>query len=102
MNRTTAIVLTVASAVLCGCPGILLCAFGAAGIAGIPVTTTLGDQTNTAPMGTTTALGLLCGAIILVLIPVVIGFLTLRQKPAPAVTSTPVPPPPAPPIPPAS
>jgi hypothetical protein len=93
MNRTWAIVLTIASVLLCGCPGLFLCAFGAAGIAGLPVTTTLNDTSNTAPMGTPMALALLCGAIILILIPVLVGFFTLRKKAAPAVVvSEPMPP----------
>ena len=91
MNRTVAIIATVASALLCGCPGLLVCVFGAAGMAGLPVTTTLGDQTNTAPMATSTAIGLLCAAVILLLIPVAVGFFTLRKKPAP-VAIEPIPP----------
>lgn len=92
MNRTTAIVLTVASVLLCGCPGIFLCIFGAAGIAGVPVTTTLGDQTNTAPMAITTGIGLLCAAVVLILIPVAVAFFTLRKKPAASVPNEPIPP----------
>ncbi len=91
MNRTTAIILTVASAVLCGCPGLFACIFGAAGVAGVPVTTTLGDQTNTAPMSTSLAITLICTSIILMLIPVLVGFFTLRKKAAP-VLSEPIPP----------
>jgi hypothetical protein len=35
-------------------------------------------------MGTPMAIGLLCLSIILIIIPIVVGFFTLRNKPAPA------------------
>ena len=95
--RTTAIVSTAAAVLLCGCPGLFLCIFGLAGAVGAPVTTEFNGTSNTAPMSTATAIGLLCAALVLILIPVAVAFFTFRRKAAPAVVV-----PPTEPIPPAS
>lgn len=92
MNRTTAIILTIASAVLCGCPGLFLCVFGGLVAAGAPVNTELNGVSNTTTLPASYGIAMLCGAIILILIPVVVGFLTLRKKPEQPAVSTPIPP----------
>lgn len=91
-NRTKGIIGTIAAVVLCGCPGLFLCIFGALAAAGAPVTTEWQGVTNSAPMSPTMAFALLCVGIIFLAIPVVVGFLTLRKKPAPADTAGPLPP----------
>jgi hypothetical protein len=91
-NRTKGIIATVATVLLCGCPGLFLCLFGGLAAAGAPVTTEWQGVTNTAPMDSTTAFALLCVGIIFVVIPIVVGFLTLRKKPAPADVAGPMPP----------
>jgi hypothetical protein len=91
-SRTKGIIATVAAVLLCGCPGLFLCLFGGLAAAGAPVTTEWQGVTNTAPMSTTTAFALLCVGIIFVVIPVVVGFLTLRKKPAATDTAGPIPP----------
>ena len=84
MNRNTAIIATVATAVLCGCPGLFSCLFGVIfALGGLTGNATI----NGAPADPTTAvlygLGSLCFGIIFVAIPVVVGVLTLRNaKPA--------------------
>jgi len=93
MNRTTAIVLTVASAVLCGCPGLFLCVFGGLVAAGAPINTELNGVTDTTTLPASYGIAMLCLAFIFILIPVVVGFLTLRNKSTPPAMSTPVPPP---------
>ena len=97
--RTKGLVATIAAVVLCGCPGLFLCIFGAASATGLmPYTTELNGVSNTGTLPAAAGFAMLCGAVLLILIPVVVGFLTLRSKPAPAVPSAPVPPaPPAPP-----
>jgi hypothetical protein len=82
-NRTAALVITIATAVLCGCLSLFLCIFGGAGLAGVPVTTEWMGDSSSAPMATTTAASLLCAGLIFLAIPVVVGFLTLRKKPTP-------------------
>ena len=92
-TRTKGIIATVAAVLLCGCPGLLLCIFGGLAATGAPVTTEWGGVSNTAPMDTTSAVAVLCAGLIFLIIPVVIGFVTLRKKKvAPADFSGPVPP----------
>ncbi len=91
-SKTKGIIATVASVIFCACPGLLACVWGAIGLSGQSIDTNVNGVTGSAPMPTALAIGLLCGAVILVLIPVVVGFLTLRPKPAPAVSSEPLPP----------
>jgi hypothetical protein len=91
-SRTKGIIATIASVLLCGCPGFFLCVFGGLAAAGAPVTTGLNELTNTGQMAPTTAYVLLCLGLIFLVIPVVVGIVTLRNKPAPAAPSNPIPP----------
>jgi hypothetical protein len=91
-SKTKGIIATVAAVLLCGCPGLLLCVFGGLAAAGAPVTTELNGISNTGPMSSTTAFVLLCLGVILIIIPIAVGFFTLRTKPAPKSTSEPTPP----------
>ncbi|HLB46155.1 MAG TPA: hypothetical protein VJL59_03925 [Anaerolineales bacterium] len=87
MNRTTAIIATVATSLLCGCPGLGTCLWGVFfGLSGA-----LGGATYTvngvvSPMDPTmvivTSVASICGGIILIAIPAAVGFFTLRNKPA--------------------
>ena len=100
-KKTTGIIATIASVVLCGCPGIFLCIFGALGATGtMPYTTTLNDVTNTGTMPASYGFVMLCFSLIFIAIPIVVGFLMLRNKPA-ATPETPHAPP-SEPLPPAS
>lgn len=91
-SRNTAIIATVAAVVLCGCPGLFLCIFGGLVAAGAPVTTQLNGVSNTSTLPASYGIGMLCLALILILIPVAVGFFTLRRKPAPPTTNEPLPP----------
>jgi hypothetical protein len=91
-QRTKGIIATVAAVLLCGCPGLFLCIFGGAAAAGVPVTTELNGISNTGQMSPTTAFVLLCLGLIFIVIPIVVGFITLRKKPAPTNTGEPMPP----------
>lgn len=101
-NRTTAIILTVASVLLCGCPALIACIFGALIAFGMPFNTTVNGYTSTQTFPVGYGIGLLCLAVILIIIPIVVGVLTLRKK----KTLPPPPPadvlPPSEPLPPAS
>ena len=81
-NKNTVIIATIASVVLCGCPGLFLCLFGALTAAG------RGTFNNT-DLPASVGFALLCLALILILIPVGVGFFTLRKKPEAAATNTP-------------
>jgi len=89
-NKTTGIVATVAAAVLCGCPGLFLCLFGGLSAAGRGTFTGPFSRGAIHPI---IGLGLMCLSLILIAIPVAVGFFTLRNKPAAQNNSTPIPPP---------
>ncbi len=85
-KKTTALVATIATAVFCGCPGLL-----SLGVGGMMALVGLipgaeidifgsSDPSSAIAMG----IGMLCGGIVLIAIPIVVGVLTLR-KPKPAV-----------------
>ncbi len=79
-KRTTAIIATVATAFLCGLPGCCLLIFGAVTAAGVMPDFMGSTSTGLAP--TWLGIVLLCLALLLIAIPVAIGFFTLRKKPA--------------------
>ena len=80
MNKNTGIIATIAAVVLCGCPGLFLCLFGAL--------TAAGQGTfNDAALSPSVGFVLLCVSLIFILIPVGVGFFTLRKKPEEAVVS---------------
>lgn len=87
-NKNTGIIATIAAVVLCGCPGLFMCLFGAL--------TAAGQGTfNESSLPPTVGIALICVALIFILIPVGVGFFTLRKKPAAAVVSNDEPLPPA-------
>ncbi len=90
--RDKGIIGTIAAVVLCGCPGLLMCIMGGLVAAGAPVNTELNGVTNTTTLPASVGIALLCLALIFILIPVVVGFLTLRTKPATPPVSGPLPP----------
>jgi len=77
-KKTLAIVGTIAAILLCGCPGLSLCAFGA--------WTAFGGDTDflvTGGMDSWVGYVLLCVAVIFIAIAVVVPILTLRKKKEP-------------------
>jgi hypothetical protein len=80
-NRNTSLIATIATAVLCGCPGLFLCIFGAVTATGnMPYSTELNGVSNSGILPSTYGFGMLCLALILLLIPVGVWFFT-RRKP---------------------
>jgi len=82
MKRNSAVILTVVAAVLCGCPGLLAMCWGGLSaivsfIPGADINIGGSSDPNTALM---TGIGSLCGGIIFIAIPIVIGVVTLRKK----------------------
>ena len=81
-NKNTGMIATIAAVVLCGCPGLFLCIFGAVTATGnMPYTTELNGVSNAGVLPASYGAGMLCFALILILIPVGVGFFTLRKKP---------------------
>jgi hypothetical protein len=81
-NKNTGIIATVATVLLCGCPGLFLCIFGAITATGnMPYSTEVNGVSNTGVLPSTYGFGMLCLSLLLILIPVAVGFFTLRKKP---------------------
>jgi TRAP-type C4-dicarboxylate transport system permease small subunit len=90
-NRNTGIIATIAAVVLCGCPGLFMCIFGAVTATGnMPFNTEVNGISNAGTLPSTVGFVMLCLALIFILIPVGVGFFTLRKKPE--VTTEEVPP----------
>ena len=83
-TKTKGIVATIASVVLCGCPGLFVC-FGGAISAVVSQTpnATIDIMGSSDPnMALAAGIGSVCGGLILILIPVAVGFFTLRNAKA--------------------
>ena len=82
-KKQTGIIATVVTGLLSGCPGLSALCFGAffALISQIPGADIdiMGSSDPTTAL--VTGLGMVCGGIIFVIIPIVVGFLMLRKKP---------------------
>lgn len=87
-KKTTGIIATVATVLLCGCPGLFSVCFGAlSAVASFVPDANIdifGSSDPQAALGY--GIGALCVGILFVLIPVVVGFLTLRKKPEEVVS----------------
>lgn len=95
-KKTTGIIATVASALTCGCCGLFLCVFGAITATGnMPYETELNGVQNTGMMPPAAGFAMLCFSLILIAIPIAVGFFTLRNKPEASAGSDAGPLPPA-------
>ena len=91
-KRTIGIIATVLSALVCGCAAIIACVWGLIGVTGMPIDITSGGEQYVDTMPLAMGIALLCLSMLFVAVPVVIGFLTFRKKPAPPVDNEPIPP----------
>jgi hypothetical protein len=93
-KKTTGIIATIAAVVLCGCPGLFMCIFGAVTATGnMPYNTELNGVTNSGMMPASAGFVMLCFSLIAILIPIAVGFFMLRKKPEEIITSNePIPP----------
>jgi hypothetical protein len=83
MTRQTGIIITIASAVLCGCSGIFMCLFGALSAAGLGTyTSELGGTADASQIDPIVGVAILCFGIIFLAIPVASYFLLVHNKPA--------------------
>jgi len=97
-KRTTGIIATVATALICGCCSLFGCIMGVGTITGNG-TFELGGVSQ--PMPPSYGYVFLCLSVLFIAVPIVVGFVTLRKKPA-LVTKVEVAPGSDEPIPPAS
>jgi hypothetical protein len=86
-KKTTGIIATVATGLLCGCPGLFALCMGAmfAITGSIPGSNIDVFGSSDPKSAITMGIVVLCLGIIFIAIPVVVGFTTLRKKPAEAV-----------------
>ncbi|MCC7118606.1 MAG: hypothetical protein IT310_08790 [Anaerolineales bacterium] len=92
-NKNTGMIATIATALLCGCPGLFGCLFGAISAFGGGTYNMGSDAGAISPA---VGVGMVCVSLIFILIPVGVGFFTLRKKPGAAEEiHTPTTPPPS-------
>jgi hypothetical protein len=93
-QRTKGIIATVAAVVLCGCPGLFMCIFGAtSALASFIPGANINVMGSSDPASATTmGFVFLCLSIIFIAIPIVVGFFMLRKKPEVAGSDMPIPP----------
>jgi len=97
-KRSTGIIATVATVLLCGLPGLLSLCIGlvTAGVGFIPGAEIDMFGSNEPRSALFTGLGLLCLGVIGVAIPVAVGIVTLRKRSVPEpepLSDEPIPPP---------
>lgn len=80
-QRTIGIVATVVATIFCGCFSIISCVWGVIISRGTPVDVTSNGVTTQQTLPPAYGYGLLCLSVLLILIPVAVGFFTLRKKP---------------------
>jgi hypothetical protein len=93
-KKTTGIVATIAAVVLCGCPGLFMCFVGATTLAASQVPGAEIDVMGSSDPASAMTMGIvfLCLSLIFILIPIAVGFFTLRKKPEVPVSNEPLPP----------
>ena len=91
--KTKGIIATIAAVVLCGCPGLFICIFGAVTATGnMPYNTELNGVSNSGMMPASAGFVMLCFSLIAILIPIAVGYFTLRKKPEVISSSETIPP----------
>lgn len=79
MNRTTAIIVTAVSVLLCGCPGLGLAGLGIMAAFGSQMPEVMAQNAGTPQEALLGAGMFVCFGGILILIPVLVGVLSLRN-----------------------
>ena len=80
-NRTLAIVITVVTALACGCASIFSCVWGFLIASGTPINVTNNGVTTPQVLSPAIGYTLLCLTVLMVLVPVTVGFFALRKRP---------------------
>lgn len=88
-NKNTGMIATIAIALICGCCGLFTCVMGIGTISGNG-SFTLGDSTQATPPAFGYAF--LCLSVIMIIIPIAVGFFTMRKKPEAPASNEPLPP----------
>jgi hypothetical protein len=91
-KKTAGLIATIATALLCGCPGLFGLCFGSISVLASLVPSANIDVFGSSDPTAATTMGIvsLCLSVIFIAIPIVVGVVTLRKKPEDVVTVTPV------------
>jgi hypothetical protein len=77
-NKNTGMIATIATALICGCCGLFTCIMGIGTVTGNG-SFTLGNSSQAMPP--TVGYVFLCLSVIMIIIPIAVGFFMLRKKP---------------------
>ena len=93
-QKTKGIIATVAAVLLCGCPGLFMCIFGATSAFASFIPGAEIDVMGSSDPASATTMGFvfLCLSVIFIAIPIVVGFFMLRKKPEASVGNEQIPP----------
>lgn len=86
-KRTIGIIATIFTTIFCGCFSIVSCVWGVIIARGVPVDVTNSGITTPQTFSPTLGYVLLCMSVFMILVPMAVGFFTLRKKTEAAVTS---------------
>ncbi len=91
-KKTTGLIATIATALLCGCPGLFGLCFGSTSVLAslVPGADINVFGSSDPAAATTMGIASLCLSVIFIAIPIVVGVVTLRKKPEEVVTVAPV------------
>ena len=79
-KKTIGIIATVVTAFLCGCASIFSCVWGFIIVSGQPIDVTSSGITTPQTLSPTIGYVLLCLTVIMIAVPVAVGFFTFRKK----------------------
>jgi hypothetical protein len=93
-KKSTSMIATIAAVVLCGCPGLFMCCLGATSVFASRVPGADIDVMGSSDPASAMTMGLvfLCLSFIFILIPIAVGFFTLRKKSEVIPSNEPLPP----------
>lgn len=82
-NRNTAIIVTIVAVLLCGCPGLIAACMGLmfAVIGNVPGADIDIFGSSDPQSAMITGIVMLCVGILFIIVPIVVGFITLRRRP---------------------
>jgi len=79
-KKTVGIIATVATTFICGCVSIFSCVWGLIIVSGQPIDVTSNGVTTPQTLSPTIGYVLLCLTVLMIAVPVVVGFFTFRKK----------------------
>ena len=88
-KRTVGIIATGIAAFVCGCAALIACVWGGLIVSGTPIDVTTSTGTSQQTVSPAVGVALLCLSLLMILVPLAVGFFTLRKKPEAAMDELP-------------